>query len=257
MSGSLSAPVNGQVMDFDPYNFRSNADGSHQFGALVQTSRGRDYYRYGRAGAANISMGKLQLAPAPVANHLNLVVPTQANGGSTAIGSNRIQLTLGGTAATNGQYDQGYAQVNAGTGIAQNLGISHNNAQSNTTGALTVDLDDPLYVALSTADSRVSLVANPYNSVVEAASKTRHAAGVPLINLTAAYWGWFKTKGVMGVLIGSAATLGSRLTSDGSTAGAVTDNTDVTAPQTEVEVAHAGIVAGTTGQYNPIILTIG
>jgi hypothetical protein len=93
-------------------------------------------------------------------------------------------------------------------------------------------------------------------AVVEAASKTRIAAGVPMVDLAIAAFGWVKTRGIMGVLIGSAATLGARLTSDGSTAGAVTDNTDVTAPQTEVEVGSADIVAGTTGQYNPIILTI-
>jgi hypothetical protein len=254
MSGLLSPQ--GQVMDFDPYATRTQADSSQQFGALIETGHGRDVFRYAKVGAANIGKGKLQLAPAVVANHLNLVVPTQANGGSTALGSKRLQVTLGGTAATANQYAEGFAVINAGTGLGQNFNILSNNVQASTTGALTLDLDDPIYVALSTADSRVSLVHNPYNGVVEAASKTRHAAGVPLIDLALGTYGWLKTKGLMGTLIGSAATLGSRLTSDGSTAGAVTDNTDVTAPQTEIEVAFASIAAGTTGQYNMIMLTI-
>lgn len=254
MPGLLSPQ--GAIMDFDPYGTRTAADSSEQYGALIDTGNGRDVYRYSKVGAANISKGKLELAPAPVANHLNLVVPTQLNGGSTALGSKRLQLTLAGTAVANGIYDQGMATVNAGTGLGQNIYITHNNVQASTTGSVTIDLDDPLYVALSTSDSRVSLIHNPYAGVVEAASKTRVAAGASLIDLAANSFGWLKSKGVMGVLIGSAATLGARLTSDGTTAGAVTDDTDVTAPQTEIEVGYAGYVAGTTGQYNPIILSI-
>jgi hypothetical protein len=254
MSGLLSPP--GAVMDFDPYNTRTQADSTQQYGALVETGHGRDVFRYAKVGAAAISKGKLQLAPAPIANHVNLAVPVQANGGSIALGSKRLQVTLGGTAATSGQYDQGGLSVNAGTGLGQNLSILHNNVQATTTGALTLDLDDPLYVALATADSKVSLFHNPYSAVVESATKTRTAAGVAMVDLAIAAFGWLKSKGTMGTLIGSAATLGGRLTSDGSTAGAVTDNTDVTTVQTEVQIGWASIVTGTTGEYNPIVLAI-
>jgi hypothetical protein len=253
---SISSPASGGVMDFDPYNVRPNADSTHQLGALIETNYGRDRYRHARAGAANIGHGKLELAPAPIANHQNLVVPTQANGGALTVGSLRVQLTLGGTAAVASTYDQGHLMVNAGTGFGQTVGIAHNFVQVSTTGALTVDLNDPLYIALATTDSRVSLVHNPYNAVVEAASKTRVAAGAPLIDVTAAYYHWLKTKGPIAGLIGSAVTLGSRLTSDGTTPGAFTDNTDVTAPQTEIEVANAPYASGTTAQYNPIFLTV-
>lgn len=256
MSGLLSAALDGAIMDFDPYNSRVQADPSHQYGAPIHTGHGRDVFRFAKIGAANVGKGKLQLAPAPVANHINLVVPTQANGGSLALGSTKIQLTLAGTAVANGTYDQGTAVVNAGTGLGQQFAIQHNNAQTNTTGAVTVDLDDPLYVALSTADSRVSLIHNPYNGVVEAASKTRLAAGVPLVDAAANAFAFLKTKGVTGILIGTAATLGADLSSDGTTPGAVTDNTDVTAPLTEALVGTASIVGGTTGQYNPIVLAI-
>jgi hypothetical protein len=243
-------------MDFDPYNLRTLTDPSQQYGALIATGHGRDSFRYAKVGAAGISKGKLELCPAPVANHQNLTpVTTQANGGSLALNSKRVQLTLGGTAVVAGVYDQGHAMVNAGTGLGQNFNVLHNDTQASTTGATTIDFDDPIYVALDTT-SRVTLVHNPYNGIVEAASKTRVASGVPMVDAAAANFVWVKTRGVMGVLIGSAVTLGSRVTSDGTTAGAVTDNTDVTAPQTEVEVGSADYVAGTTGQFNPIILTI-
>lgn len=242
------------VLDFDPYRTNTTADPQPLYGQLITTSHGRDYFRQCKVGASNISKGKLQLAPAPVANHLNLAL---ASTSLVAVGSKRLSLTLGGTAATNGQYDQGTAHVNAGTGLGQQWNVAHNNAQATTNGTVLVDLEDPVYVLLATADSRVSLVANPYNAVVEAAVKTRTAAGVPLCDAVAGSYVYLKTKGVTSTLIGSAATVGARLTSDGTTAGAVTDNTDVTAPQTEVEVGQASIAAGTTAQYNPIVLTIG
>lgn len=241
-------------MDFDPYNVRTQADPSHQFGGLVQTNHGRDIWRYHAAGAANISKGKLEQAPAPVANHQNLALAAASN---IALGSTQVSLTLGGTAATIGQYDQGIASVNAGTGLGQNFGINHSNAQTSTTGTVLISLDDPVYVALAIADSKVTLTQNPYNGVIETATKTTTPSGVSMVDVTALNFGWLKTRGIAGVLVGSAMTLGSRVTSDGSTAGAVTDNTDVSAPQTEVEIGQASIVAGTTGQYNPIVLTIG
>jgi hypothetical protein len=52
--------------------------------------------------------------------------------------------------------------VNAGTGLGQNFSVLHNDTQASTTGNTTIDLDDPIYVALDST-SRVSLVHNPYN----------------------------------------------------------------------------------------------
>lgn len=247
----LSAPVSGSVMDFDPFTVRTEADPTHEFGALVETNQGRDVYRHTGVGAANISGGKLQQAPAPVANHMNLAVVA-----NQAAGDRVLTVTLAGTAATNRQYDQGKLVINAGTGLGQTLQINHNPAQATTTGALRLALVDSFTTNVTSASSKATLVHNPYSAVVEAAVKTRTAAGVPLVAMAASNFGWLKTKGVTAVLTGSAVTLGSRVTSDGSTAGAVTDDTDVTAPQTEVEVGQATIIAGTTGEYNPIFLSI-
>lgn len=238
-------------MDFDPFKTRTEADPTHQFGAYVATSSGRDIYRHGKAGANNISAGKLQLAPAPVANHMNLAVVNDQ-----AIGDKKITVTLAGTAATSGQYDEGKLIINAGTGLGQTSTVGHNPAQATTTGNLVVTLQDAFRTAIDNADSKATLVHNTYNGVVESATKTRTAAGVPLVAVLAGDFAFLKTKGITGVLIGSAATLGGRLTSDGSTAGAVTDNTDVTTVQTEVQIGWASVVAGTTGEYNPIMLEI-
>ena len=247
----VNSPVAGQVIDFDIFGTRTEADEILPMGALLDTSNGRDVYRHGKVGASNISKGKLQLAPAPVANHMGLVLVTDQ-----AIGDKSVTATLGGTAATLNQYAEGKLVINAGTGLGQTLSISGHPAQATTTGNLTVKLFERLIAAIDNADSKVTLVHNTYNGLVEAASKTRTAAGVALVSLLAGDYGFVKTKGIIGTLIGSAATLGGRLTSDGSTAGAVTDNTDVTTVQTEVEVGQASVVAGVTAEYNPIMVSI-
>lgn len=252
MSGLLSPAVSGEVMDFDPYNTDSSTTPAHQFGATVVSNHGRDQFRFGKAAAAAAtSKGKLELAPAPIANHLSQVIDSTSQ---IAIGTKRLILANGGTAAPVGIYDQGTIHLMSGTGLAQSMGVLHNFVAA--TGVITVDLDTPLAVAAVAGTTTYGLVHNPYNAFVEAAVKTRTAAGVGLRDTIAGGWTWLQSKGVIGTLIGSAATLGARLTSDGTTAGAVTDDTDVTAPQTEVEIGQATIMAGTTGQYNPIVLSI-
>lgn len=253
MSGLLSPAVTGEVMDFDPYNTDSSISSAHQFGAFVASNHGRDAFRYGQASsAAGTSMGKLELAPALIANHQSQVV---ASTSLIAIGTKRLILANGGTAAGVGIYDQGQIAIMSGTGLGQNFGVLHNLAATSSAN-ITVDLDGALAVAVVAGTTTYALTQNPYNQFVEAASKTRIACGVGLRNSAASGFTWLMTKGIVGTLIGSAATLGARLTSDGTTAGAVTDDTDVTAPQTEVEVGQASIMAGTTGQYNPIMLSI-
>lgn len=254
--GALDAAAFGAVIDFDPYNTRTEADSTMQFGAFYSTNHGRDAYRHGKVGASNVSKGKLQLAPAAIANHQNQLIDATTNtAANVAIGSKRLYLDNGGTAAAAGEYDQGWLAIVDGTGEGQTLGVTHNFV-AGTSADILVDLDDPLAVALVAGTTEYALVHNPYNAFVEAASKTRTAVGVLVRDLLAGDFGWAKSRGMVSALGGSAVTLGARLTSDGSTAGAVTDNTDVTTVQTEIQVAWASEIAGVTGEFFPIVMSI-
>lgn len=253
MGRLLSPALAGQVMDFDPYGTRTEADPTHQYGTLVLTNHGRDMYRHGKVGASNVSKALLQLAPAPIANHQNQTIDAASN---VAIGDTHLTLNNGGTAAAAGEYDQGYFAVVDGTGEGQTLGVLHN-LVAGTSADIVVDLDQPLAVALVAGTTEYALVHNPYNAFVEAAVEERTAAGIPLRDLTAGDFGWLKTNGVVSAKGGSAVTLGGDLCSDGSTAGAVTDATDQTGVDTFVKVANASIVAGATGEFFPIVLKIG
>lgn len=252
MGRLLSPALAGQVMDFDPYGTRTEADPTHQYGTLVETNHGRDSYRHLKVGASNVSKAKLQQNPASVANHQNQTIDSASN---VAIGDTRLTLNNGGTAAAAGEYDQGYLAIVDGTGEGQTLGVLHN-LVAGSSADIVVDLDQPLAVALVAGTTEYALVHNPYNGAVETATKTRTALGVLLRDLTAGDFGWAKSQGVAATLGGTAVTLGARLTSDGSVAGAVTDNTDVTTVQTEVQVGWASIIAGASGEHFPIVLSI-
>jgi len=236
------------ILDFDPYKTRTEAGSTHNLGELVALADQRKF-RYAVAGASDISHSKLQLAPAPKTNHHNIAVYAAA-----AIGATEVQATLGATAATANEYSEGYLCVNDATGEGYTYKISGHAAVASA-GVITVELFDPIKVALVAATSEISLIHNTYNGVVEGTSATRSPAGVPYVDISSGDYGWLQTRGVAAVLNGSACTLGARLMADASTAGAVTDQTDVTAPQAEWQVGFA-ITVGVSTEYKPIFLTI-
>jgi len=236
------------ILDFDPYSTRTQPEATHNMGESVTLADQRKF-RYAKAGASNISHGKLQLGPVPKTNHHNIAVYAAA-----AIGATQVQATLGATAAIANEYSEGYLCVNDATGAGYTYKISSHPAVAQS-GVITLTLFDPIKVALVAATSKISLIHNTYNGVVEGTSATQSPAGVPYVDISAGDYGWLQTRGVCAVLNGASVTLGARLMADGTTAGAVTDQTDVTAPQTEWQVGFA-ITVGVSTQYKPIFLTI-
>lgn len=243
----LSMPA--EIVDFDPYTTRTEAGGTHATGDLITLTDNGRKFRYGFAGASNITRGKLQQAPAPIANHANLTTA------AAALDATTIVVTLGATAAAVGEYNEGLVSVNDVDGEGSDYLINSHAAAALST-ALTLKLADPIVNVALTANSQCTLVHNQWSNVIEDTSATKRASGVPLVSILTGDFGWFQTSGVKSTLIGSAATLGAFLMSDASTAGAVTDHTDVTAPQAQVWVGQASIIAGVSTEFQPIVLTI-
>jgi len=236
-----------QVLDFDPFSTRTEAEATHNLGEAVYLADGR-IFRYAKAGSSDISQGKLQVGPAPKTNHHNIAAASAAS-----VNTNQVTVTLGATAATANEYAEGYlvANDNAPEGSVYKI-KSHPAANAN--ASLTLTLFDPLDEAVTTS-SEFCLVHNTYNGVVEGTSATRNPAGVPLEGISAGDYGWLQTRGVAAVLADGTITLGSYVMASGSVAGAVAEHTDVTAPITQAWVGRA-IVAGVDTEYRPIFLTI-
>lgn len=234
-----------QVFDLDPHKI--SEDPAHVPG-LLAIDRFGDLYRYVQAGASNISAGKLQIAPAPKTNHHNVA---WASGG--AIGSNKVTVTLGATAAVANEYAGGILSVNDATGEGSTYRISGHPA-ADSAGTLEVTIYGSFYEAL-VSGSEVTLTHNTFNGVVEGTDEERLPAGIPSIDITATYWGWAKTHGQSAALADETLNLGALLTIGTSTAGAVEEMDDLTTNITDIAIGYAH-VAGVDTEYRPIMLTI-
>lgn len=240
--------MNGSIQIYASDIYEQSEVQEHSLGVLGMDEYG-DLYRYAKVGAANITAGYLQGAPVQKTNHHNCA----ATAAVTANGRNReVTLQLGATAAVAGEYNDGYlvANDNAPEGEIYRV-YSHPAAESAAT--LKVKVARPFVSDISTS-SEFTLVHNAWNKVVVITAVTIRAAGVPIIDMTAAYYGWLKTRGVASCLIGTAATLGADLIAVNG--GAVTDRTDALGASAEPVIGVADVVVGVSGEFNPVRLTI-
>lgn len=216
----------------------------YPLGERLVLSDGRVFH-YAKDGGSGLSAGKLNTVPVVVADHHSMAAAT------TAAGATSITVTLGATAATADQYAGGYLAVIAGTGLGQIYQIkSHPAADASATCAFA--LYDELKVALSSSDSKVDLMPNPWYLVTESADEERVSAGVPLVAVTADYFFWDQTWGPAVCLSGDTSAEGNVL-ERGDTAGEVMTYSAATKGGM---VATSWGSARANGEYNLLFLTI-
>lgn len=200
--------------------FQTSTDASLQtlLGTRWDLSDGREVALGQPSSATTVAPGYFYQNAALIGNHQGLVVTAvqaySANGNVPAT----VTVTLGGTAATAGQYAGGFLVVQSSTGIGQTLKIANNPAQTTTTGALVVTLEDAPTTALTTS-SVVNLIPAPgFNVVISpaAASLTNTEFGVGFYAIPASNYGFFVTRGntalvgvSAGVAAGSALSVGT------------------------------------------------
>ena len=218
----------------------------YNLGAKATTNDGRAF-RYCKVGSgANLVAGMLYSAPSSVANHTNIAVV------SGAAGSNEIVVTLGGTAATINQYAGGTIIINNETGQGFTYSIKSHPAQTSTTGNVTITTDDEetIVTAVDTT-SKASLVPNQYNGIViHATTEIAAPVGIANTQVTLSQYGWIQTRGPVASLCGATTAIGLPVSASDTTEGATEVGDGILAP-----IGYQ-IVAGVTGEYNPVFLTI-
>lgn len=204
-------------------------------------------------GAANLTNGKVVNAPAKVANDTNRSLAAISN---VIAGSRVVTVSGGGTVAA-AAYAGGYLEVVDGTGKGQTLLISGNTpdyVSGTDTHAVDVSVLDGVNIALAIADTKVSLVTNPYANVVVTAgdSASYLAVGVPEIAVTAANYSWVKIRGMTSVLSDGviAKAVGAILSA--SVSGAVVTEASGTLTQR----IGTAVEATVDTKYYPIFLSI-
>ncbi|MHA2163012.1 MAG: hypothetical protein ACXABF_11365 [Candidatus Thorarchaeota archaeon] len=148
-------------------------------------------------------------------------------------------------------FADGYAQVSEGTGLGQQWQIAGSGAEVAGT-VLPIQLYEGVQTATDTTDSKGSVFPNPYHLVILAATITNPVMGIATQDLVAARFAWLQTGGHAVALITGTPAIGVYLianATDGSLgirAGA----------ETSFHVGYVIGVAGATGKYYPVMLTI-
>lgn len=194
---------------------------------------GERAFRYGLAGGSNLAVGKMTVSPTYAGSSANL--QEDCTVAAAAAGATTLTVTPVTDDVAANLFKDGYITIGAAstTGAGQTFKIKSNTAKATT---ITVTLYDKIPVALA-GTIKGSLTVNPYKSLIispDEASLTAPARGVPLVQITAAYYGWFQTKGVIGCLMhsssnGSAAGLPMTLAASGALKVAAAANDPVVA----------------------------
>jgi hypothetical protein len=170
--------------------FTESSVAMHPLGTKGQDKYG-NVYRYAQAGGSALVTGNLLQEAAEDTNYRSMVVYEAA-----AIGSDEVTVTLGGTAVTANQFDDGLLCIESSTGIGQQFRIKKHEVETSTTGQCKFTLDRPLKIALTTS-SQVTVRKNPYDGVIQypVTTQTGGASGVALYAMTANYYGWIGSSG--------------------------------------------------------------
>ncbi len=209
----------------------------HTLGARATTGDGR-IFRYCKAGGTTLVVGKLQQSSAEDTGTQNLACAAAAIGATTVTTTTTVTVTAN-------EYAEGFLVVTVTPGEGYQYKIKSHPAA--TAAAVTLTLEDPIVVALTTA-SRVDLVRNQYSAViVNPTSATSAPVGVAVTAITNAQFGWIQTAGYATILSDAGSTVGTNVSASNATAGAV--EAAVTA-QAAIGVAVTGVATTEYGMFD-------
>jgi hypothetical protein len=223
--------------------FDTHTDPQHKLGQLMELPDGRKF-RYSQAGLVALTPGTLQQTAVELTNHANMAV-----GAVTAIGATSVLVTPGATAGAANLYSEGYLVITDSTGKGYSYKVSTHAAIVAST-QFTVNLKDPIVVALATS-TKATLQINPWkNTLIYPSTATGGVVGVAPTNVAASSYYWCQTGGVANVLCDGNWTVGAMLSPSNATAGAA-----------EVGVLAQGYIGnalttGITTAYMPVMLTL-
>jgi len=236
--------------------FVSSATQQHPLGTRGIAPDGR-YFRYAKAGAADLVAGHALQSPATIVGNLARAVNTTS---ATGVGGTSIKVTAGSSTASQ-FYQEGYAMIAslAGAGLTYYI-----NSQAAISTGATGEIffyspEDNLQVAISAGSSTVSLFASKYNGVVTfpATTATGVLVGVAVYVITAGQFGWIQTWGPCAVLGDDTTAIGAPVFCPAGTTGRVIGaDATVTTTLSTKQLAGYLMQADVQGQWVGVDLRI-
>jgi hypothetical protein len=230
------------IYGIDPHNESVSQD--HQLGTVGYTPDGRKF-RYARAGGTVLVAGNVLQSPAQ-STDLSLT-PSSAS-----IGATSVTVTTA-AAVTANLFSEGYLVVTNTPGNGLMYRIKSHPATS-AAASCVITLAEPLIVAL-TGSSRVDLVKNPYNGVIQnPAIPSSCPVGVAVKAITAEYYGWIQDSGICSVLAGGTLAVGNQIVTKLGTAASVLNAAAATTEAFPI-IGYA-LTSGTNGENASVYLSI-
>jgi len=226
---------------------RISSDQKHPLGTLGIMNDGRAY-RYAKAGGSDLSPGKLCIKTDLVADHQDIAVNT------FTVGDRNITVSVGATAITAYDYDEGFVGIISSTGAGITYKIK-SCPESSGSEDVVIELTEPIRVTAASG-TKVTLYKNKFRDVIVSDGTLADIpVGVPNVTITTLYYGWLQTKGPCSVLNDETTTVvvGQPVTIGDVTSGAVEVINAVTEPM--VGMCPAGMTPVTT-EYVVIELTL-
>lgn len=238
---SIAAAI--QITDQDTRT-TSSVSGGEFLGQPATTFDGRTY-RYASAGGSNLAPGKLNVNADGNADATNKTIAASA-----AIGATVLTVDVGGSITAN-VYAGGFLTINDATGEGITYAVTGNTGRTGA-GEITVNLQEPVQVALTVDVSEYTLTVNSFASVViSATDQADQPVGVANVTVTAAYYFWSQTGGTCSALADEAYARGAALTIGTGVAGAF----EALDAAGEPEVGTA-IMAAVDTEYQPVWLSM-
>ena len=222
----------------------------HPLSTRMVLPDGRVFY-YGQTDGAQTA-GAICQSAVGVANHdMDLATNT------ASAGDKSVTVTVGGTAATEDQYKDGYLYVNDGTGEGHIYKIrQHDAIDSSGSGAINLYDGDPIATGFAAA-TIVGLAKNPYKDfIVFPTTATGHPVGVAATDFDDDDYGWLQTWGPAAVLCDVAFVIGNHVRVSDNTAGSGEPLDRDGSAEDEVSIGIASLIAPVTTDYGYVNLTI-
>jgi hypothetical protein len=202
-----------------------------------------------RYASINATVGAGQAAEMVVEGDANIIAQTLP---TIAAEAKSFTYTPGGNVTyIENYFADGYCSVSEGTGAGQQWQIAGSGAEVAGT-VLPIQLTEGIQTATDTTDSKGSIFPNPYHLVILAATITNPVLGIATQDLVAARFAWLQTGGHAVALITGTPAIGSYLIAN-ATDGSLGVSSMAA---TSFHVGYVCSVAGATGKYYPVMLTI-
>lgn len=191
-------------------------------GSPVEVRDGRRF-RWCKAGASDLVAGNTIQSAAFLTNHTVMAVATPSATLGGRLGDTFVSVTPGATTGAANLYAEGFASISITPGLGYTYKVSsHLAIASSTAFIINLDPADPIQVAL-TSSSKVDLIHNPYQNVIQFPVTTATGAlvGVAGYIVSASQNGWLQTWGPCAVLNKGTTGVGLMVGAPGSVAGGV------------------------------------